>query len=179
MKRRKHRTNRPCMRPAVRYLCPVKLRIGPKYARLEPYLRSLPQTCDNPGQGRVLHVGRNTIKAFEWNGIRVVAKRYGKISLLNRIVYGTLRRSKAWRAFDHAARLRRLGIDTPEEVGRSKSCGAGNLRTANSYRSKAATALFPISGRASPTKRSAPRCTPLRVFYACCMKRTCCIAIST
>lgn len=101
----------------MRYLCPVKLQINPKYACLEPFLRSLPEVFDDPRQGTVLHAGRNTIKAFVWDGVRIVAKRYGGITLLNRFVYGTLRQSKAQRAYAHAERLRRLGVETPEEVG--------------------------------------------------------------
>lgn len=66
--------------------------------------------------GTVLHDGRNTLKRFEVNGRSLVVKRYGHLSLLNRLLYGVLRPSKAERAYRHAIRLKKLGIDTPEAV---------------------------------------------------------------
>ena len=63
-----------------------------------------------------LHDGRNTVKVFDTTAGRLVVKRYGHLTMLNRIVYGTLRRSKAERAYLHAFRLRKLGIDTPEAI---------------------------------------------------------------
>lgn len=48
--------------------------------------------------GKVLHDGRNTIKRFDSDGTSLAVKRYGHISMLNKVVYGTVRRSKAERA---------------------------------------------------------------------------------
>lgn len=64
----------------------------------------------------MIHDGRNTVRLFEIDGQRLAVKRYGHISLLNRLLYGVLRPSKAERAYRHAIRLRALGIDTPEQV---------------------------------------------------------------
>lgn len=66
--------------------------------------------------GETVHEGRNTIKLFETGGQRMVVKRYGRLSFFNRLVYGVFRKSKAERAYRHAIRLRKLGIDTPEEI---------------------------------------------------------------
>ena len=46
---------------------------------------------------------------------------------MNKVVYGTLRRSKAERAYLHAARLRDL-VDTPEEVAFVEERHYGILR---------------------------------------------------
>lgn len=94
----------------------MKLRINPRYRVLEPFVRHLAEPGYFAAHGQTLHDGRNTLKLFEVEGLRVVVKRYGHLSLLNRLVYGTLRRSKAERAYRHAARLRERGIDSPEEV---------------------------------------------------------------
>lgn len=64
----------------------------------------------------MIHDGRNTVRLFEIDGQRLAVKRYGHISLLNRLLYGFLRKSKAERAYRHAIRLRQLGVGTPEEV---------------------------------------------------------------
>lgn len=47
---------------------------------------------------------------------------------MNKIIYGTLRRSKAERAYLYAARLCNLGIDTPEEVAFVEERRYGILR---------------------------------------------------
>jgi len=94
----------------------MKLRINPRYHALEPFVRHLAEPGYFDAHGQTLHDGRNTLKLFEVEGIRVVVKRYGHLSLLNRLLYGVLRRSKAERAYLHAAQLRERGIDSPEEV---------------------------------------------------------------
>nr|WP_306449772.1 hypothetical protein [Odoribacter splanchnicus] len=48
--------------------------------------------------------------------MRLAVKSYERLTLCNRMLYGSLRKSKAMRAYLYADRLRRLGIDTPEEV---------------------------------------------------------------
>lgn len=104
------------------YLCRksntyMKIRINLKYAELEPWLQQLADPAWFDRNGTTLHKGRNTIKRFETKtGTELVVKRYGKPSLINRLVYGTLRRSKAMRAYLHAGRLLKLGVETPEMV---------------------------------------------------------------
>lgn len=58
----------------------------------------------------------------------MVVKRYGHLTFFNRVVYGFLRKSKAERAYRHAERLRRLGIDTPEEIAFAEIRWRGLLR---------------------------------------------------
>lgn len=94
----------------------MKIRINPRYSALEPFIRRLAEPGFFASKGEPLYEGRNTLRLFETQGHRLVVKRYGHLSLLNRLVYGFLRRSKAERAYRHAARLRRMGIDSPEEV---------------------------------------------------------------
>ena len=95
----------------------MKIRINRKYAEREPGLQQLADPAWFDRNGTTLHKGRNTIKRFETEtGTELVVKRYGKPSLINRLVYGTLRRSKAMRAYLHAGRLLKLGVETPEMV---------------------------------------------------------------
>ena len=90
--------------------------INPKYSYLQDYLKSIPSNFRNPDFGTILHSGRNVIKVVEIDGIKLVVKNYCHISLFNRIIYGSIRKSKSHRAFYHAIRLSRLGIDSPEAI---------------------------------------------------------------
>ena len=94
----------------------MRICISPQYRVLEPFVKSLAQPGFFSRNGRVIHDGRNTVKVFDADGSLLAVKRYGHISLLNRLLYGSLRKSKAERAYRHAIRLRALGIDTPEQV---------------------------------------------------------------
>ena len=94
----------------------IRIVINPKYEHLRDNISQLIHTFRFARSGEILHDARNTIKRFDCDGLSLAIKRYGHISPLNKIVYCTLRRSKAERAYLHAARLRNLGIDTPEEV---------------------------------------------------------------
>lgn len=95
----------------------MKFEITPCYKSLESFVRVLAVPLFFARNGEVLHEGRNMLKLFEVDGQRVVVKRYGRLSFFNRLVYGVLRKSKAERAYRHAMRLHKLGIDTPEELG--------------------------------------------------------------
>lgn len=99
------------------YFCDMEkmlIKIAPAYQDMESFLRELPHHFKYGG--RMIHQGRNTLKAFDVNGKRIVVKQYGRPSLLNRLIYTHLRPSKARRAFEHARRLRIAGIDSPQEV---------------------------------------------------------------
>ena len=97
----------------------MKITINPSYAScpdIEAFVQSLASCGGFDSGGTTLHDGRNTVKVFDTTAGRLVVKLYGHLTMLNRIVYGTLRRSKAERAYLHAFRLRKLGIDTPEAI---------------------------------------------------------------
>ena len=95
--------------------------INPDYAAdgaLRAWLETLPEHFER--EGEVVYSGRNTLKAFALTEgrtvpLRVVVKRFARLSALQRVGYW-LRTSKARKAFDHAAELRRRGFDTPTEV---------------------------------------------------------------
>lgn len=94
----------------------MKILINPEYEYLRPFVEKLTHPIFFTRHGTTLHDGRNRIKLFEADRVKLVVKSYERLSLFNRFVYGSLRKSKAMRAYRHAGRLRRLGIDTPEEV---------------------------------------------------------------
>ena len=106
----------------------IRIVLNPKYEHLRDAITQLVHPFRFARSGETLHDGRNTIKHFDCDGLSLAVKRYGHISPLNKVVYGTLRRSKAERAYLHAARLRDLGVDTPEEVAFVEERHYGILR---------------------------------------------------
>ncbi|GAA6256188.1 hypothetical protein F070042J6_20400 [Bacteroides sp. f07] len=94
----------------------MKILINPAYERFRPFVEQLSRPLFFARHGKTLHDGRNVVKLFEVDGVRLAVKSYVRLSACNRMLYGTLRKSKAMRAYLYADRLRRLGIDTPEEV---------------------------------------------------------------
>lgn len=94
----------------------MKILINPRYEYLRPFVERLTRPIFFLRNGKTLHSGRNVVKLFETDGVQLVVKSYERLTLCNRMLYGSLRKSKAMRAYLYADRLRRLGIDTPEEV---------------------------------------------------------------
>ncbi len=93
----------------------MKLHIAPSYEHLRPQLERLPELFAAEA-GETLHAGRNTIRAIEMGGQRLAAKRFKRPNAFNSLVYAYLRKSKAQRAYEHAQRLRAMGIDSPEPI---------------------------------------------------------------
>ena len=89
--------------------------INPKYLDLQEFLTSLPSTFDSLS-ATPLKSGRNEVRCLTVNNHKIVIKSFRKFSPLNRVIYGTLRQSKAVRAYYHALRLCELGIGTPEPI---------------------------------------------------------------
>lgn len=88
--------------------------LNPKYELLRAWMEQLPEHFDT--LGRVIYQQRNTIRQIEVGELSLTVKRYRKPHIINRIVYSTIRKPKAVRAYRNAIRLTRLGIATPEPV---------------------------------------------------------------
>ena len=97
----------------------MRIHVNPASDRLRSFAEHLPELFENGGE--VLHTGRNTIKAFDvGGGYRVAVKRFRRPNLFQAFVYTFFRRSKARRSYEHAVRLRALGIDSPEPIAWSE-----------------------------------------------------------
>lgn len=94
----------------------MKQKINLKYESISAKLQELVASVSFEAEGEVLYDIRNKVKRFCVDGVDVVVKRYGRITSFNRLMYSTLRKSKAMRAYQNACRLKGLGIDTPEGV---------------------------------------------------------------
>lgn len=89
--------------------------IHPDYAQLKDFVLSLPSLFAE-GKGEVMFKRRNEIRLFNHSGYKLVVKSYGKPSLPNRIIYDTLRASKAKRSFIYAEKFISLGVSSPQPV---------------------------------------------------------------
>ena len=96
----------------------MRIHINTAAEHLRDFAQRLPELFGQGGE--ILHAGRNTIKAFEINGERLVVKRFRRPNLLRAVIYTFFRRSKARRSYEHAVRLRALGIDSPEPIAWSE-----------------------------------------------------------
>lgn len=102
--------------------------INPKYLLLNDFVNTLPYAFDSLPTATTLHEGRNVIKRVCVEDFDLVIKCYSSLSLVNRLVYGRLRRSKSMRAYDNALRLLSLGVATPEPVAAIDTYQNGMLR---------------------------------------------------
>lgn len=89
--------------------------INPEFSALTGFIHSLPS-----GGYRVEHTycnHRNVVERISApDGQQYVLKRFKRPNLVNRVVYGFLRKDKARRAYDNAIMLLDNGIETPRPV---------------------------------------------------------------
>ena len=107
----------------------MKKLVNPQYEYLSPLLDLLIQPDYFETHGEVLYdVGRNLVKRFRLGETDVVVKRFGRITSFNRLMYATVRESKAMRAYTYASKLRSMGISTPDEIAVLEICSEGVLQ---------------------------------------------------
>lgn len=90
--------------------------LHPDCTQLETFVRSVPELF-RKNEGRVIHQGRNELREFEYEGMRLVVKSFHRPNLINRFVYGVLRPSKAMRSYRNALMYLNIGVGTPKPVG--------------------------------------------------------------
>lgn len=92
-----------------------KIRLNSEYKFLMNFLLNLPNIFCH--EGEVVYKGRNELRKFRIEGISLIVKSYRKPHLLNRIIYGMYRKSKAERAYLNANKLLKSNIGTPLPIG--------------------------------------------------------------
>ena len=90
--------------------------IASEFEGAREYIERMPQTFQDPSQGRVIDQRRNVLKVFETQWGNWVVKRYRKPNFFQRFVYTYIRLPKSKRAFLYASRLQEMGIPTPKAV---------------------------------------------------------------
>lgn len=88
--------------------------INPSYSNLTNFISRLPEIFLS--EGEYLHDGRNKIKIFDVDGLKINVKRYRIPLIFNRFIYIHLRPTKAQRAYEYALKLQEKGINTPAPI---------------------------------------------------------------
>jgi len=92
----------------------MRIRVNPKYSKLKPFLENLHQNFDK--EGKSIYKGRNEIRVFEYEGLKLNVKSFKIPHLINKIAYAYLRGSKAKHSFEYAMKIRACGAETPEPI---------------------------------------------------------------
>jgi len=99
------------------------LHINPAFEHLRSFIESVPKRFEE--EGETIYTGRNLIKVFESEGLRINVKRYHTPFFINSLIYSYFRPSKGWRAFTYPQRLLQAGVSTPEPIAyiEERRCG--------------------------------------------------------
>jgi tRNA A-37 threonylcarbamoyl transferase component Bud32 len=92
----------------------IKMVINAEYRQLEDFIEGLPLAFLQSGE--VIYSGRNIIKTFDVERMKLNVKSFKKPLLINQIAYSTIRQSKAKRSYLYAFMLKKRGFHTPDPV---------------------------------------------------------------
>lgn len=92
----------------------TRIYINPAFPHLFDFIKQMPNNFENLGE--LLHIGRNEVRKVNISGQDIVIKYFKRITWANRLIFATVRKSKAQRAFENSQKLIRLGIDTPMPI---------------------------------------------------------------
>lgn len=106
-----------------RMVHPRKVKMSDEYKGLEYWVKSLPVRWTNK-EGEVIHSRRNELRDMTFGGVDMIVKSFAVPNLLNRLVYGVFRKSKAQRSYEYAEKLNSLGIKSPAPIAYyTERCG--------------------------------------------------------
>jgi hypothetical protein len=88
--------------------------VHPDFKELTDFVADIPQCFD--ALGTSIYKVRNELRACSYGGFRLVIKSYALPNVVNRLVYGHLRASKAERAYRYGLLLREAGFGSPQPV---------------------------------------------------------------
>lgn len=91
------------------------LSVAEGYSDCRDFFYAMPALFQSE-EGEIIYNRRNQLRRIKYGEHVFVVKSYQRPHLLNQIVYGILRSTKAKRAFDYALMLREKGIGAPEPV---------------------------------------------------------------
>lgn len=88
--------------------------VNPKFSYLNNFIDQIPQNFKS--LGNELHHGRNEIRVVNEKGTLLTIKYFKRITLANRLIFATIRKSKARRAYEHSKLIIKKGITSPEPI---------------------------------------------------------------
>lgn len=103
----------------------MKIVVNPEYQHLKGFIERVPAIFEQ--EGEVIYAERNTLKTFEAEGLSVCIKSFHRPFIINRLVYGFLRPSKAERSYSYGLELLKRGISTPAPIAYIEDKRAGLL----------------------------------------------------
>lgn len=92
----------------------TEIRVKEKYSYLNDFVSQLPDNFSKIG--KEIYSGRNEVRIVEVNGLKLAVKYFKRMTIANRYIYATIRKSKACRAYQHTDWLLGLGVSSPENV---------------------------------------------------------------
>jgi tRNA A-37 threonylcarbamoyl transferase component Bud32 len=105
----------------------MNFKIHPQFAPLTEKIKAL--VADFGNSGKMLgEAVRNSIKIFDLEGQQVNIKSFRIPGILNTIIYGYIRKSKARRSFEYANKLLENGIGTPQPIAYFENFGLLGLK---------------------------------------------------
>ncbi len=87
------------------------IHVNPDYSHLTDFLYSIPENFDS--WGSVVHSDRNEIREGYVNGIHLAIKSFKRITWVNRVIFATIRKTKARRSYEYSMSILQKGISTP------------------------------------------------------------------
>jgi hypothetical protein len=91
-----------------------KIIIDEGHEDIRPFIESINETFESRGEW--IRDARNQIKRFQFRGYDLCVKSFRKATLLNRVLYSFIRKSKAQRSYEIAQHLLKENINTPEPI---------------------------------------------------------------
>lgn len=88
--------------------------VNSEYSEFGDLIKQIPQHFNS--LGREIHHGRNEIRVANEKGTILTIKYFKRITLANRLIFATVRKSKARRAYEHSQLLIQKGITTPKPI---------------------------------------------------------------
>lgn len=143
----------------------MRLVVSPDYQCLSDWLEQLPRLFAG-NEGTLLYRGRNEIRLFTVDGVKVVVKRYKRHDIVKSVAYTFFRKNKALRSYENAVALRERGFHTPKEMAYMECTTAGVITQV--YYVCAYTECQPIRPLLIEQE---PFDEPLATAYACFVAR--------
>lgn len=88
--------------------------VNPNFSHLTEFINKIPDDFDSIGIE--IHHGRNEVRKVNLFNLHLTIKYFKKITLANRLIFATIRKSKARRAYEHSKLLIQKGITSPEPI---------------------------------------------------------------
>jgi len=88
--------------------------VNPNFSYLTSFVNQIPLGFNS--MGIELHHGRNEVRKVSVDELLVTVKYFKRITLANRFIFATIRKSKAQRAYEHSRMLIRKNLTSPEPV---------------------------------------------------------------